>query len=401
MLARLLCIVVAAIPAVASAQPRDAYAPLRQRMVNQFIAAEGITNERVLEAMRNTPRHEFVLAGEIRRAYEDAALPIGNAQTISPPYIVAYMTETIDPQPSDKVLEIGTGSGYQAAVLSPLVKDVYTIEIVDELARSAEKRLKHLHYDNVHVKSGDGYKGWPEHAPFDKIIVTCSPEKVPAPLIQQLAEGGKLLIPLGERYQQVFYLFEKREGKLTASKLVPTLFVPMTGESETRRSVQPDPLHPQIVNGGFELDENRDGRPDGWHYLRQATLIDGDASSGQRSLSIESAEPRHLAQGLQGFAVDGRKIAALNVRLAFRQTDLQGGPNRNERPGLVLLFFDQNRKTIGSGLISAPIDATGWQPTTRFLAVPVATREAILAVTLAGGTGKLEVDDVSIIGVPR
>jgi len=401
MLARFLCFAVIAIPAVACSQPRDAYAPLRHRMVDEFILAEGIKNERVLEAMRNTPRHEFVLPGEIRRAYQDAALPIGNSQTISPPFIVAYMTETIDPQPTDKVLEIGTGSGYQAAVLSPLVKEVYSIEIVDELARTATRRLERLQYENVHVMSGDGYKGWPEHAPFDKIIVTCSPEKVPAPLIQQLAEGGKLLVPLGERYQQVFYLFEKRNGKLNASKLVPTLFVPMTGESEERRSVQPDPLHPQIVNGGFEQDENRDGRPDGWHYLRQATLLDGDAAAGQRSLTIENADSGRLAQGLQGFAVDGRKIAALNVRAAFRVTDLQAGRNRNEQPGLVVLFFDQNRKTIGSALVSPPIDGSGWQTTTRLLSLPVATREAILAITLAGGVGKLEVDDVAIVGVPR
>jgi protein-L-isoaspartate(D-aspartate) O-methyltransferase len=402
MCARLVCLAVVAIPALAApAEPRDAYASLRHRMVDQYIAAEGITNERVLDAMRNTPRHEFVLPGEIRRAYDDTALPIGNAQTISPPFIVAYMTATIDPQPSDKVLEIGTGSGYQAAVLSPLVKDVYSIEIVDELARSATKRLERLNYDNVHVKSGDGYLGWPEHAPFDKIIVTCSPEKVPAPLIQQLAEGGKLLIPLGERYQQVFYLFEKHDAKLSASKLVSTLFVPMTGESEAHRDVQPDPLHPQIVNGGFELDQNGDGRPDGWHYLRQATLVEGAASSGQRSLSIESAETGRLAQGLQGFAVDGRKIAALNIHAAFRPTDLASGPNRNEHPGLVVLFFDRNRKMIGSGLVRPPIDGDGWQPTTRLVPIPVATREAIIALTLAGGTGKLEIDDVSIIGAPR
>lgn len=401
MFARLLCLVVVAIPAAVFAQTPDAYAPMRRRMVDEFIVAEGVKNERVLEAMRNTPRHEFVLPGEIRRAYIDAALPIGNAQTISPPFIVAYMTETIDPQPTDKVLEIGTGSGYQAAVLSPLVKDVYTIEIVDELARSAEKRLKRLNYDNVHVKSGDGYKGWPEHAPFDKIIVTCSPEKVPTPLIQQLAEGGKLLVPLGERYQQVFYLFEKRDGKLSASKLVPTLFVPMTGESEARRSVRPDPLHPGIVNGSFEQDENRDGRPDGWHYLRQATLLEGDAAAGHRSLTIENADPGRLAQGLQGFAVDGRKIAGLNVHAAFRDGDVQQGVNRNERPGLVVMFFDQNRKTIGSAVVAPPIDATDWTPTTRLVPLPIATREAIIAITLAGGVGKLEVDGLSIVGVPR
>jgi hypothetical protein len=135
--------------------------------------------------------------------------------------------------------------------------------------------------------------------------------------------------------------------------------------------------------------------------LRQATLIEGAASSGQRSLSIESAEPGHLAQGLQGFAVDGRKIAALNIHAAFRPTDLGSGPNRGEPPGLVVMLFDRDRKMIGSGLVRPPIDGDGWQPTTRLVPIPVATREAIIAITLAGGTGKLELDDISIIGAPR
>jgi protein-L-isoaspartate(D-aspartate) O-methyltransferase len=399
--AAIVCLGVASIAGAAFSQSRDGFEAIRQHMVDEFIAAEGITNERVLEAMRNTPRHEFVRPGELRQAYHDVALPIGNAQTISPPFIVAYMTQTIDPQPGDRVLEIGTGSGYQAAVLSPLVKEVYTIEIVDELARSAEKRLKHLHYDNVRVKSGDGYQGWPEHAPFDKIIVTCSPEKVPTPLVEQLADGGKLLIPLGERYQQVFYLFEKHDGKLSASKLVSTLFVPMTGVSEERRTVQPDPLRPEIVNGGFEDDTNSDGRPDGWHYLRQATLFEGDAAGGNRALSIENADPGRLAQGLQGFAVDGRKIAAVRVSASLRAKNIQPGPNRNERAGLMVLFFDQSRKVIGSSLVSPPSDGDAWTNRRRLMPIPTATREAILAITLAGGTGKLEVDDVSLIGAPR
>ncbi|HEX6984826.1 MAG TPA: protein-L-isoaspartate(D-aspartate) O-methyltransferase, partial [Planctomycetaceae bacterium] len=318
----------ALLPAAALAQSRDAFEAARNRMVDEFIEAEGVTNERVLEAMRSTPRHEFVRPGDVRSAYHDAALPIGHGQTISPPFVVAYMTETIDPRPTDKVLEIGTGSGYQAAVLSPLVKEVYTIEIVDPLAKGAERKLKQLGYGNVHVKAGDGYQGWPEHAPFDKIIVTCSPEKVPTPLVEQLAEGGKLLIPLGERYQQVFYLFEKKNGKLEASKLIPTLFVPMTGISEDRRQVRPDPLRPQVVNGSFEEDANGDGRPDGWHYLRQTTLRDGDAAGGERSLVIENADPGRLAQALQGFAIDGRKVAVLEVAASLRAEDLRPGPDR-------------------------------------------------------------------------
>lgn len=398
---RLLVAVLALAPAVATAQRPDAFAEARRRMVEEFIAAEGVKNERVLEAMRNTPRHEFVRPGEVRQAYVDAALPIGHAQTISPPFVVAYMTETIDPQPTDNVLEIGTGSGYQAAVLSPLVKEVYTIEIVESLAKQAEKKLKQLHYANVHVKAGDGYLGWPEHAPFDKIIVTCSPEKVPQPLVEQLAEGGKLLVPLGERYQQVFYLFEKREGKLVASKLIPTLFVPMTGVSEDRRQIKPDPTRPEVVNGSFEEDADEDGRPDGWHYQRQATLHDEDAAGGERSLVIANEDAGRLAQALQGFAVDGRKVAGLNVSVALRAKGLRSGPDKGERPGLVLLFYDQTRKTIGSGLIAPPIDSTGWARRTKAITVPIGAREAILAVTLAGGTGELAVDEVAVEAVPR
>ncbi len=398
MSARLLAALAVFLPAFAFAQRPDAYAEFRRQMVEEYIEAEGVKNPRVLEAMRNTPRQEFVRPGDIRRAYQDAALPIGHSQTISPPFVVAYMTETIDPQPTDKVLEIGTGSGYQAAVLSPLVKEVYSIEIVEPLARGAEKVLKHLKYANVHTKAGDGYLGWPEHAPFDKIIVTCSPEKVPQPLVDQLAEGGKLLVPLGERYQQVFHLFEKKEGKLAASRLIPTLFVPMTGTSEDRRQVRPDPTRPQLVNGGFEEDDNKDGRPDAWHYQRQTTLREGEAAAGDRSIVIENADPGRLAQALQGFAVDGRKVAGLSVSVSLKAKELRSGP---DRPGLVVLFYDQTRKTIGSGLVSPPIDTTDWSRRTKTIAVPILAREAIITLTLGGGTGELGVDEVGIEGVSR
>ena len=206
-------------------------------MVDREIVDAGVKNPRVIEAMRSTPRHEFVTINERKNAYLDMALPIGEGQTISPPFIVAYMTEAIDPQPEDKVLEIGTGSGYQAAVLSPLVREVYTIEIVEPLGRKAAKVLERLHYDNVHVKIGDGYQGWPEHAPFDKIIVTCSPENVPPALAEQLKEGGRMVIPMGERYQQTLYLLKKINGKLETEALKPTLFVPMTGKAESQRKV--------------------------------------------------------------------------------------------------------------------------------------------------------------------
>ncbi|MBQ7815712.1 MAG: protein-L-isoaspartate(D-aspartate) O-methyltransferase [Thermoguttaceae bacterium] len=220
--------------------------------LEELIPTKELRNVRVLKAMARIPRAEFVTKEFREYAYQDAALPIGDGQTISAPFIVAYMTEMLDPQPTDRVLEIGTGSGYQAAVLSCLVSEVYSIEIVKNLGRRAAETLKKLEYDNVFVRVGDGYQGWPEAAPFDKIIVTCSPEDVPQPLLDQLKEGGKLIIPVGERYQQYFVLCEKKDGKIERKELIPICFVPMTGEAEEKRADLPDPTKPSVVGGGFE-----------------------------------------------------------------------------------------------------------------------------------------------------
>ncbi len=268
-------------PPAALAQSRTLTDSARNKMVDEEIVAAGVKDPRVIEAMRKTPRHEFVPLGQRKNAYFDMALPIGEGQTISPPFVVAFMTEAIDPQPSDRVLEIGTGSGYQAAVLAKLVREVYTIEIVGPLGRNAAKVLKKLRYDNVHVKVGDGYQGWPEHAPFDKIIVTCSPEKVPPALVEQLREGGRMVIPVGERYQQTLYLLKKTNGKLVAEALQPTLFVPMTGKAEASRQVRPDPARPTIENGGFERVAGDPPAPSGWHYQRQLKIVtERDAPRG-------------------------------------------------------------------------------------------------------------------------
>jgi protein-L-isoaspartate(D-aspartate) O-methyltransferase len=210
------------------------------------------------------------------------SLPIGEGQTISAPFVVAYMTEKLDPQPTDKVLEIGTGSGYQAAILSPLVAEVYSIEIVESLGQKAARTLKQLDYKNVTTKIGDGYLGWPEHAPFDKIIVTCSPEKVPQPLVEQLKDGGQMVIPVGERYTQELYLLRKKGGKLEREVLVPTMFVPMTGAAEDKRQVRPDPANPKLVNGSFEELAGKSGEPIGWYYQRLMSVQEGDDPLYQR-----------------------------------------------------------------------------------------------------------------------
>lgn len=223
-----------------------------QMALEELTPTKELRNIRVLKAMARIPRAEFVPKDYRMFAYQDAAIPIGEAQTISPPFIVAYMTEMLDPQPTDRVLEIGTGSGYQAAVLSCLVSEVYSIEIVRPLGRRAAEVLKKLQYDNVFVRIGDGYKGWREAAPFDKIIVTCSPEDIPQPLIDQLKEGGKMLIPIGERYLQYFVLCEKKNGELVKTTLTPASFVPMTGEAESKRREHPDPEAPSLIGGDFE-----------------------------------------------------------------------------------------------------------------------------------------------------
>jgi protein-L-isoaspartate(D-aspartate) O-methyltransferase len=207
------------------------FAPERQRMVQQQLMARGINDERVLAAMSKVPREEFVPADEKASSYTDQPLPIGQGQTISQPYVVAFMTEQLRLSKSDRVLEIGTGSGYQAAILAELAAEVYTIEIIEPLAKTADATLQRLDYKNVHVKAGDGYKGWREHAPFDAITVTCAPDHVPQPLIDQLKEGGRMIIPVGGFGDQQLYFLEKKNGELQRRAILPVRFVPMTGEA--------------------------------------------------------------------------------------------------------------------------------------------------------------------------
>ncbi len=199
-------------------------------MVQHQLRARDITSVAVLAAMGEVPRHRFVPENLRHMAYQDTPLPIGHGQTISQPYIVALMTQVLDVTPGKRILEIGTGSGYQAAILAHLGATVFSIEIVPELGRRAEKILKENGYGTVKVKIGDGYKGWPEHAPFDAIIVTCAPEKIPQPLKRQLAEGGRMVIPVGEKYHQQLVLLTKQAGELRKQRIVDVRFVPMVDE---------------------------------------------------------------------------------------------------------------------------------------------------------------------------
>ncbi len=415
----------------ASSKP-DPYAAARKRLVDSRIRTAGVINERVLWAIAETPRHEFVPAAVRDKAYFDMALPIGSAQTISSPFIVASMTETLDPQPTDRVLEIGTGSGYQAAVLSPLVADVYSIEIVESLGLTARGVLDRLGYENVHTKIGDGFLGWPDKAPFDKIIVTCSPESVPVPLVEQLREGGSMIIPVGERYQQTLYRMIKRDGKLIREPLRPTLFVPMTGTAESGRKALPDPANPVIVNGDFEqaspaakpaedvppvgtdpvgVDAIRDalhplGAPapnpadfiEGWYYGRQVTRFVEDGNAMARFENQTAGLGSHL---LQGIAIDGSQVSTIRLSARVRTDNVVKGPESDAWPMLAISYYDANRRDLGMITLGPYRGTRDWKKDSRVLRVPPAAKEAIIRIGLFGATGRVDFDDVQIEKMSR
>ncbi len=224
---RKLLFIVLILPLLSCAQNADPFFQLREKMVENQIEARGITDEKVLEAFRKVERHKFVPNRYIPYAYQDSPLPIEKGQTISQPYIVAFMTEALQLKKSDKVLEIGTGSGYQAAILAEICDSVFTIEIFEELGRKAQAIFNELGYTNIFTKIGDGYQGWPQHAPFDAIIVTCAPREIPDPLKTQLAEKGRMIIPVGSDPVQHLILLQKKKGKIIRKNILPVRFVPM------------------------------------------------------------------------------------------------------------------------------------------------------------------------------
>ncbi len=390
---------------VAAAPPEplaERMAALRERMVRDDIAAGGVVDPRILESMRGTPRHEFVPPPQRHLAYVDMALPIGEKQTISGPFVVAYMTERLQPKATDRVLEIGTGTGYQAAVLSPLVKMVYSIEINRPLGEKAAKLLTRLGYRNVVTRIGDGFQGWAEHAPFDKIIVTCSPEEIPTPLVEQLAEGGMMVIPVGERYEQMLVLLTKRGGEMIHESLVPSLFVPMTGTAEDARQVQPDGTRPQLQNSSFEDLLPDTSVPTAWYYGRQMEVVEGiDAPQGQRYLKLENHQPGRPAQLYQGFPVDGREIARLKVSLSVRGEGIREAASAEETPSLGVQYFDERRSRSSRAMLPIGKGTFPWRRVEGALTVPPWAREGILLVGMLGATGRLEADDVRIEGVRR
>jgi protein-L-isoaspartate(D-aspartate) O-methyltransferase len=220
---------------VPDSHPKRDFKAMRERMVESQVEARGVKDPRVLSALLKVERHRFVPEKYLDLAYSDQPLPIGEGQTISQPYIVALMTELLELKGNEKVLEIGTGSGYQAAILAELAKEVYTIEIIEPLATRAREKLSELGYQNVTVKAGDGYLGWPEAAPFDAIIVTAAPDHIPKPLIEQLKEGGRMVLPVGTHTQELKKIV-KRSGKMETIDVIPVLFVPMTGEGVKQKN---------------------------------------------------------------------------------------------------------------------------------------------------------------------
>lgn len=375
----------------------DADELARFRLVAELAEAEGLTNARVLEAMRQTPRAAFVPAKGKPLAYFDMAVPIGHAQTATPPSVVAYMTERLDPQPQDRVLEIGTGCGYQAAVLSRLVSEVYTIEIIKPLGEQARATLRRLKYGNVQVRVGDGFKGWPEAAPFDRIMVTCSAAEVPSPLLAQLKEGGRLIMPLGEAYQQTLCQYTKINGVLRRERLLPTVFVPMTGEAQAARpsGAPAPPVH--IVNGGFENVDPASGKLANWYHQRQLRLESAPgAPEGTRCVTFENATTGRQAHASQAFPIDGRETKSMSVSGMVRGSGIRPGDGKDQIAAVVITFYDDERNILRQEALGNWRGSFDWQPFNQTIAVPAAAREAIVHLGLLGATGTLSVDALVI-----
>ena len=392
---RLALLAAASLPAAAAAG-EDRWTLAREEMVRDEIIGGGVANVRVQQAMRATARHEFLPPAKRHLAYLDMGLPIGGGQTITAPLVVARMTEALNPQPKDRVLEIGTGSGYQAAVLSPLVSEVYSIEIVESLARRAKRTLRRLGYDNIHTKLGDGFQGWPEHAPFDKIIVTCSPASIPPPLVEQLTEGGRMVIPLGERYQQTLYILTKTAGKMESVAIEPTFFVPMTGQAEQERDQKIDIDLPQVVNGSFEEPTDQSELP-GWYYVRQSEVVaDSRAPHDEHFVRFGNQNPGRGAQALQALGMDGRRVKRVEVSAWVAGKNLQQGENAGQTPRIEITFYNQGRAPIESEMLGPWQGTFDWKREQAFIRVPNRSRLSVLAVSMYGGVGELSVDQVGV-----
>ena len=272
---------------------------------------------------------------------------------------------------------------------------------VPSLGERAARVLARLGYGNVHTRVGDGYLGWEEHAPFDKVIVTCSPEEVPAPLVEQLAEGGMVIIPVGERHQQQLCRMVKQDGVLVSTSLRPTLFVPMTGTAEARRRVLPDPSHPALLNGDFELDLDRNQRVPGWYYQRRLELVESaEAPSGTRFITFANDAPGQHAHLMQGLAIDGRVVKRVDFSASIASTNARRGTHPENVPLAGITFYDGDRRALNSVVLGPVLGSQEFRALQESrIRVPETAREAIVRVGLFGGTGRVSFDNVNVSAV--
>ncbi len=370
----------------------------RRRMVNEEISAQGIENERLLTAMREVPREQFLPLSKRNLAYLNVAVTYGDGHIILPPLVTAHLIEQVDPQKNDKVLVIGSGSGYSTALLSRMCREVDAVEIDPVVAKSAEETLARLKYTNVRMRIGDGFEGWKEHAPYQRIIVECSPENVPQPLVDQLAEGGMLLVPVGDEFDQTMHLCKKENGKLSTLSLWPTLLLPMKGKAEELRSQSDKPRDPTLLNSGFEelVPQTKDV-PAAWVYVRQGRAIaDRSCPEGNNSMSFTNVTPGVVATAIQAFPVDGKKISELGIACKVWGMDIRPGQTRQQLPRVEVRFFDEKRRLVGGDWMGGWNMSFTWIKKDHVFAVPRLAKFAVIRIGLGGATGEIKFDDFKL-----
>lgn len=356
----------------------------------------------VLSAIMRTARDRFVPASYKKTAFRDLAVPLGRSRYQQAPSLLAYMTEELDVRPDEKVLHIGTGSGYYTAVLSLLAKEVYTVELDETLGNRASQTFEKLAYTNIYTKIADGYDGWEEHAPFDRIVFTCSPETVPEPLVKQLREGGVMIVPLGEPFRQVLYRCKKKGEELQKEFLLPYPFELMEGEAQSRRQTKPDPERPELSNGHFErFHEN--GEPYGWFSMTNAIVREvPDAPEGRHFLKLEvnsfSSDEARFARAEQSFALEGKNVSRLHLEAFLRGDRLETLSARNVRASasMILLCYDESDRLLQRYDLAPVSGSFDWKAFQCEISVPKKTKKATLILTLSDRTGTLEFDALSV-----
>lgn len=399
-----LCMLLLAIGSIAQAPALHAQsnaqniANARRRMVAEEIQPHGIQDARLLDAMREVPREQFLPLNKRSVAYLNIAITFGEGHVMLPPLVTAHMIEQLEPKYSDKVLVVGTGTGYSSALLSRITNKVYTVEIDRATAATAEETFKRVKYDNISLKVGDGFEGWKEHAPFQKIIVECSPENVPQPLLEQLDEGGLLLIPIGVDFDQTMHLYKKVNGELSSISAWPTLLVPMKGRAEELKSSSDQPRVPAINNGGFEeLLEGTKDVPVGWSYLRQGRVIEDNLSpEGKRCLQFTNETPGNAAMALQAFPVDGKTTSEITLSFRVMGKEIRPGQTRQQLPRVEVTFFDEKRRPVGGDWVGGWYMNFDWVKKDRRFTVPRLAKFAIVQLTMEGATGEIRFDDIRL-----